>query len=141
VSWSLSLHKELTMTFVNALIVLAIAGLIVGGVVFLLSKKKLPLPPIRILKSRSPATSEEKTALVELAQGAVSRFPELGSTPAELLAEIDAFCKKAHGGSDNTARLILEKMLTSGSLQQAMSYWQVHAFLDYRGKLKKARQA
>jgi hypothetical protein len=89
--------KELTMTFVQVLIVLTIAGLIVGGVVLLLSKKKLPLPPLRIRKARSPEMlQQEEAALIELAQRAVTRYPELGSTPAELLKEIKAYCDKAH---------------------------------------------
>lgn len=133
--------KELTMTFVQALIVLTIAGLIVGGVVLLLSKKKLPLPPLRIRKARTPEMlQQEEAALMELAQRAVSRYPELGSTPAELLKEIKAYCDKTRTGSDVTSRIILEHMLTAGSLKQARSYWQVHGFLDYRDKLKKTRQ-
>jgi hypothetical protein len=128
------------MTLMHALIILAIAGLIVGVAVFLLTKKKLPLPPLRIRKKPPEMSSQEEVALKELAQKIVSTYPELGSTPAELLSEIDAYCKKAHA-PDNTSHLILEKMLMAGNLQKAMSYWQVHAFLDYRDKLKKSRQA
>ena len=126
------------MTFVHALIVLTIAGLIGGGVVLLLSKKKLPLPPLRIRKARPPEMlQQEEAALMELAQRAVSRSPELGSTPAALLSEIKAYCDKTRSGSDITSRIILEKMLTAGSLKQARSYWQVHGFLDYRDNVKK----
>jgi hypothetical protein len=134
--------KELTMTFVHALIALTIAGLMVGGVVLLLSKKKLPLPPLRIRKARPPEmVQQEEAALMELAQRAVSRYPELGSTPAALLSEIKAYCDKTRTGSDITSRIILEQMLTAGSLKQARSYWQVHGFLDYRDNFKKTRQS
>ena len=128
------------MTFVYALIVLTIAGLIGGGVVLLLSKKTLPRTPLRIRKARPPEmVQQEEAALMELAQRAVSRSPELGSTPAALLSEIKAYCDKTRTGSDITSRIILEKMLTAGSLKQARSYWQVHGFLDYRDNFKKTR--
>jgi hypothetical protein len=73
-----------------------------------------------------------------LAQGVASRYPDLGSRPSELLTEIEAYCKKARPSPDNTSRIILEKMLAAGSLQKAMSYWQVHGFLHHRDKLKKS---
>src|SRR3954471_4161893 len=112
------------MTLMQALIGLVIGGLIVGVAVFLLTKKKLPLPPLRIRKKPPEMSSQEEAALKGLAQKVVSTYPELGSTPAELLSEIDAYCKKSHASPENTSRLILEKMLVAGNLQKAMSYWQ-----------------
>ena len=57
--------------FVQALIALAIAGLIVGGMILLLRKKTLPLPPLPFLKARSPEESlQAEAALLELAQRA-----------------------------------------------------------------------
>jgi hypothetical protein len=133
--------KELTMTFVNASVVLAIAGLIVGGVVLLLRKKQLPLPPIPLLRAKPRAMSpQEEAALSEQAQRAVSQYPELGSTPAELLTELSAYCTTTRSWSGDTPRIILEKLLASGSLQKAMSYWQVKAFLEYRDELKKSKR-
>jgi hypothetical protein len=130
------------MTFMQALIALAIAGLIAGGVVLLLRKKTLPLPLVPFLKARTPEmVREEDAALRELAQKAVSRYPELGSTPNELLTEINGYCNKTHAWSDSSSRIILEKLLRAGSLQQAMSYWQVHKFLDYRDKARKTGRA
>ena len=130
------------MTLMQVLIALAIAGLIVGGVVLLLGKKRLPLPPLPILRARSPEERlQEEAALLELARRAVSTYPELGSTPDGLLAEIDSYCKRSHSYAGRTSRLILEKMLAAGSLRQARSYWQVNAFLEDRDKLKKSGQA
>ena len=128
------------MTPTHALMVLAIAGLIIGGAIVLLSRKKLPVPPLRIRKRPPEMSSQEEAALNELTHKVVSTYPELGSAPAELLSEIDAYCKKAHTSPDNTPRLILEKMLVATNLQKARTYWQAHAFLDYRDKLKKSRQ-
>ena len=126
------------MTFVYALVVLAIAGLMVGGVVLLLRKKKLPLPPIPILRAKPRALSpQEESALSEQAQRVVSKYPDLGSTPAGLLTEINAFCNTARAWPGLTPRIILEKMLASGSLQKSRSYWQVKAFLEYRERQKK----
>jgi hypothetical protein len=123
--------------FVQALIALAIAGLIVGGVVLLLRKKTLPLPPLPFLKVRSPEELlQEEAALMDLAQRAVSRYPELGSTPAELRTEIGAYCKGIHSWSGRTPRIILEKILEAGSLEKAMSYWQVREFLLNRNQLR-----
>jgi hypothetical protein len=133
-----SQQKGMTMVPGQVLIVVAIAGLFVGGVVILLRKKKLALPPLRIPRAKGPEVPPQgKADLMGLAQGVASTYPELGLRPAELLTEIEAYCKKARPSPDNTSRIILEKMLAAGSLQKAMSYWQVHGFLHYRDKLKK----
>jgi hypothetical protein len=126
------------MTPGQALIGVAIAGLFIGGVVILLRKRKLDLPPLRIPRAKGPEVSPQgKADLMGLAQGVASRYPELGSRPSELLTEIEAYSKKARPSPDNTPRIILEKMLAAGSLQKATSYWQVHGFLHYREKLMK----
>ena len=119
----------------------AVAALIVGGAVFLLTKKRLPLPLIPALRKKSADVSpQEGAALMALAQVAVARHPELGATPAELLAEINSYCDKARSSPDRTSRIILEKLLATGSLRQARSYWQVHQFLDYRDRVRKTRR-
>jgi hypothetical protein len=129
------------MPSVNAFVVVAILGLIVGGLVLLLRKKPLPLPPIPLLRAKPRAMSpQEEAALSEQAQSAVSKYPELGSTPAELLTEISAYCNTTRSWSGDTPRIILEKLLESGSLQKATSYWQVKAFLEYRDQLKRSKR-
>jgi hypothetical protein len=129
----------MTMTLGQAMIALTIAGAVLGGVSLLvMRKKKLALPPLRIPRAKGSEMSPQGGAdLMELARGVVSRYPELGSKPVDLLVEIEAYCKKARPSPDNTSRIILEKMLVAGSLQKAMSYWQVHGFLQYRDKLMK----
>jgi len=130
------------MTSVPALIALALAGLIAGGVILVRARKKSPVPSAPFLRMRPQESSpEDRAALTELAAKTVGRYPELGSTPAELLAEIDASLKKGRSSPDNTPRVILEDMLRAASLRQAASYWQVHEFLHYREKLRKARRA
>ena len=62
---------------------------------------------------------------MDLAQRAVSRYPELGATPVELRTEIDSYCKGIHSWPGRTQRIILEKLLEAGSLEKSMSYWQV----------------
>jgi hypothetical protein len=126
------------MTPGYALIAFAVAGLIVVGAVLLSRKKKLALPPLRIPRGKGPAMPPPaEVDLMGLAQGVASQYPELGSRPSELLTEIEAYCKKARPSPDNNSRIILEKLLAAGSLQKAMSYWQVHGFLNYRDKLRK----
>src|SRR5262245_25279255 len=129
------------MTFVHALLAMAVAGLIAGGSILALRKKRSPVPPARFV-SPGPAQSSpvDKAALTELAGKAVARYPEIGSTPAELLAEISTYLGKARPSPANTSRIILEKMLGAGSLRQATSYWQVHEFLGYHEKLRKTRR-
>ncbi len=126
------------MMFGLAAIGLAVAALIVVGAVLLLTQKRLPLPPIPALRKKSADVSpQEGAALMDLARVAVARYPELGATPAALLAEIDMYCDKARSSPDRTSRIILEKLLAAGSLRQARSYWQVHEFLDYRDAVRK----
>jgi hypothetical protein len=129
----------MTMTLGQAIIALAIAGVVLGGVsILVMRKKKLPLPPMRLPRAKGSEVSPQAGAdLTELARGVASRYPELGSKPVDLLVEIEAYCKKARPSPDNTPRSILEKMLAAGSLQKATSYWQVHGFLHYREKLMK----
>jgi hypothetical protein len=119
----------------------AVAALIVAGAVFLLTRKRLPLPLIPALRKKSADVSaQEGAALMALARVAVARYPELGAAPAELLTEINAYCDKARSSPDRTSRIILEKLLAAGSLRQARSYWQVHQFLDYRDHVRKTRR-
>ena len=67
--------KGLTLTFMHALIVVVVAGLIVGGVALLLTEKKLPLLPMPSRKAKPPERSlQEEAVLMELAQRAVSRY-------------------------------------------------------------------
>jgi hypothetical protein len=128
----------MTMTLGYVLIAFAIAGVVVVGLVLLPRKKKLALPPLRIPRAKGPEMPAPAEAdLMGLARGVASQYPELGSRPSELLTEIEAYCKKARPSPDNSSRIILEKMLVAGSLQKAMSYWQVKGFLHYRDKLKK----
>jgi hypothetical protein len=127
------------MTLGQAMIALAIAGAFLGGVlVLVMRKKKLPLPPLRIPKAKGAEMPPQGGVdLMELAREVASRYPELGAKPADLVVEIEAYCKKARPSPDNSPRIILEKMLAAGSLQKATSYWQVHGFLHYREKLTK----
>ena len=74
---------------------------------------------------------------MDLAQRAVSKYPELGSTAADLCTEIGAYCKGIHSWSGRTPRIILEKILEAGSLEKAMSYWQVPEFISSRNQLRK----
>jgi len=128
----------MTMTSGYVLIALAIAGLVVLGLVLLSRNKKLAPPLLRIPRAKGPEMPPPAEAdLMGLARGVASQYPELGSRPSELLTEIEAYCKKARPSPDNTSRIILEKLLAAGSLQKATSYWQVHGFLRYREKLKK----
>lgn len=119
---------------------LVVGSVIAAGLVvcagFLLAKKA-PLPPLPFLTAgRAKRSPQEDTALLELAREAVGRYPELGPSPAELLAQIHSYCDRAKAPPGRTARLILEKMLGSPSLRQAMSFWQVKGFLDHRDHLK-----
>ena len=129
------MKKELTEMFAQALIALAFAGLVVGAVFLLQRKKTLPLPPLPFPKVRSPEESlQEEASLMDLAQRAVSRYPELGSTPAELGTEIGEICKLTYSWSGSTPRIILEKILEAGSLEKASSYWQVREFISERNR-------
>lgn len=129
------------MTLVQVVIGLVVAGVVAGVAVLLLKRKKLPLPKIGILRAKSSEmSSQERAALLDLARSAVTRYPELGATPPELLAEINAYFDKARPAPDRTSRLILEKMLAAGSLRHARSYWQVNEFLNYRDKVRKPKQ-
>ena|SRR5689334_17640965 len=119
----------------------AVATLILGGAVFLLTRKRLPMPAIPPLRRKSADVSpQEGAALMDLARVAVARYPELDAAPAELLTEVNTYCDKARSSPDRTSRIILEKLLAAGSLRQARSYWQVHQFLDYRDHVRKTRR-
>src|SRR5262249_7997177 len=100
------------MSPVTASMVVVIAGLIAGVLIFVLRKKNPPVTPAPFLRpGTSKSSSSDKVALMELAGKAVGQYPELGSTPAELLAEIDTYLGKVRRSPANTPHIILEKML------------------------------
>jgi LPXTG-motif cell wall-anchored protein len=120
--------------------ILAIAVLLGIALVLLSKKKKLPVPPIPLRRAMTAELlAKEEAEVRELARRVVERYPELGSSPENLLAEIAAYRNKAHPWADSTSRIILEKLLTARSLQQAQSYWQVNEFLAHHDKRRKPR--